>query len=144
MRHRLNQPLMAAEDSTSETLKPKYSTKFEFGRRLYRLMMEKGLTQSDLARAAGLTRNAVSTYVTGRNFPTPLNLQKIAKALHLTAEDLLPNLLEHEAPEDSPSLEMKVSSGAPNKAWLKVNRLVTLSTAARVIELIESDGKSGK
>lgn len=28
---------------------------------------------------------------------------------------------------------------APNAAWLRVNRLVSLSTAARVIELIEAD-----
>lgn len=34
---------------------------------------------------------------------------------------------------------MKVSVNAPSKAWLRINRLVSLATAARVIDLIESE-----
>ena len=71
--------------------------------------------------------------------PTPLSVQNLAAALGVTPEDLMPNHVESAIEEDTPSLEMKVSVNAPSKAWLRVNRLVSLATAARVIDLIESE-----
>lgn len=124
-------------------LVPKHLTKEEFGRRLYTLIMSKGWNQSELARRAGLPRDSISTYVRGRTFPTPKSLRALADALGIEPADLLPNSVEVSMDEDVPSLEMKVSTGAPDRAWLRVNRLVTLRTAAQVIELVQSDEAGG-
>ncbi len=118
---------------------PKHLAKEEFGRRVYKEMMARGWNQSELARQADLPRDSISTYVRGVSFPSPKSLQKLADALGVLPADLLPNSVESAIDEDNPSLNMRVSTAAPNSAWLQVNRLVSLSTAARVIELIEAD-----
>lgn len=130
-----------ALDSRS-TLAPKHLTRQEFARRIYRLMLARGWNQSELARRADLPRDSVSTYIRAKVLPTPQSVQRLAAALGVTPEELLPNHVESAIEEDTPSLEMKVSVNAPSKAWLRVNRLVSLATAARVIDLIEAENAS--
>lgn len=55
--------------------------RMEFAKKLVNLMRDKNLNQADLARKAGLTRDAVSTYVRARSMPEPINMAKLAKAL---------------------------------------------------------------
>lgn len=52
-----------------------------WGKNIKRLMLAKGMKQADLARAAGLQRQNVSTYINGHNYPSPLNLAKLARGL---------------------------------------------------------------
>jgi transcriptional regulator with XRE-family HTH domain len=129
-------------DQTVGDLAPRHLTKQEFARRLYRLMLTRGWNQSELARRAELPRDSVSTYIRAKVMPTPQSAQRLAAALGVTPEELLPNHVESAIEEDTPSLEMKVSVNAPSTAWLRVNRLVSLSTAARVIDLIEAENAS--
>ena len=117
----------------------KHLTKQEFGRRLYGLMMSKGWNQSELARQAGLPRDSISTYIRGTSFPTPKSLQALAEVFGMPPADLLPNTIEAAIEEDVPSLEMKVSTTAPNLAWIRVNRLVSIDTATQIIALINAD-----
>lgn len=118
---------------------PKHLTKQDFGRRLYKLMIAKGWTQSELSRQAGIARDSVSTYVRGVSLPEPLNLERLAKALGVTAVELLPNHVEAAIEEDHPSLELKVSTANSAVSWLRVNRLVTTATAMKVLDLLHSD-----
>ncbi|MEX0278490.1 MAG: helix-turn-helix domain-containing protein [Ruegeria sp.] len=113
--------------------------KKEFGRKLKALNTERGWNQSELARRAGIPRDSVSTYVRGVSLPNPKSLQKLADALGATPADLIPNMVQDATEEESTSLNMRVSTGAPNTAWLQVNRLVSLTTAVKVIEMIEAD-----
>ncbi|NKD45373.1 helix-turn-helix transcriptional regulator [Haematospirillum jordaniae] len=142
--------IAGAEELRSFPLAPKSLTKQEFGKRLYRLMLAKGWHQSELARQAGVPRDAVSVYIRGKSLPTPVNLQKLADAIGLPAEELLPNHAEGAIDEDElPAFEMKVSSGAPNMAWVRVNRLVSTQTAVKIAELLDNDdaldrNRSGK
>lgn len=122
-----------------EKLTPKHLTKQEFGRRVYRLMLAKGWNQSELARQADLQRDSVSVYVRGKSLPTSQNLQKLAAALDVEPDELLPNYVESAVDEDNPSLEMRVSPARPTEAWLRVNRLVLVSTAAEVIRILNDD-----
>jgi transcriptional regulator with XRE-family HTH domain len=76
----------------------------QFAHRLKKLMEQKGLSQSDLARAAfGLDdpgsrsrvpkgRDRISAYLNARQFPDDENLEALAKALDLTPEDLTPKI----------------------------------------------------
>ena len=120
-------------------LAPKHLSRQEFAKRLYRLMLKRGWNQSELARRADLPRDSVSTYIRAKVMPTPQSAERLARALGVAPEELLPNHVESAIEEDTPSLEMKVSVNAPHKAWLRVNRLVSLSTAAKVIGLIEAE-----
>jgi len=132
-------PHLGGSETQIASLAPRSLTKQEFGRRVYNLMLGKGWTQAELARRAGLERNHISTYVTGRSFPTPANLEKLANALGVSTTALLPNIAEAAIEADIPELDIKVSPGAPDKAWLRINRLVTLSTAVKIAELLEND-----
>lgn len=127
------------DDMPESGLAPKHLTKQAFGRRLYQLMLSRGWNQSELARQANLPRDSISTYVRGVALPTPKSLRALADALGMQATDLLPNAVENAIDDDFPSVEMRVSPAAPNAAWVRINRLVSLSTAVKVIELIEGD-----
>ena len=120
-------------------LAPKHLTKQEFGRRVYEAMLNAGLSQSDLARASDLNRDAISTYVRGKSLPSPANLERLAAALHVEASALLPNYHESAIDHDFPALEIKISPSSPGTAWLRVNRLVTVPTALKIAELLEAD-----
>jgi transcriptional regulator with XRE-family HTH domain len=134
--------LVAVTPDQHNQLAPKHLTRQEFARRLYRLMLSRGWNQSELARRADLPRDSVSTYIRAKVLPTPQSTQRLASALGVVPEELMPNHVESAIDEDTPSLEMKVSVNAPSKAWLRVNRLVSLATAARVIDLIEAENAS--
>lgn len=126
-------------DPANSPLAPTHLKKQSFGRRLYQLMLERGWHQSELARRADIPRDAVSIYVRGKSFPTPKNLAALASAFGISETELLPNHVESAIDEDNPSFEMKVSPGAPSVAWVRVNRLVSLATAVKIAELLETD-----
>jgi transcriptional regulator with XRE-family HTH domain len=107
-------------------------------------MLSKGWHQSELARQSGLNRDAVSTYVRGRTLPTPASLDALARALGVSSVELLPNHVESAMDEDTPALEIKVSTNAPNFAWLRVNRLVSMTTAVKIAELLQVDDASNR
>jgi transcriptional regulator with XRE-family HTH domain len=127
------------DELPESNLAPKHLTKQQFGRRLYQLMLSRGWNQSELARQADLPRDSISTYVRGIAFPTPKSLKSLAVALGVSMTDILPNAIESALDDDHPSFELKVSPSAPNTAWLRINRLVTLSTATKIAELIQTD-----
>lgn len=134
------------DDVLSEETKlaPKHMTKQEFARRLYRLMVSKGWNQSELARQANMPRDSVSVYVRAKSLPTPANLEKLAKALDVEAEELLPNYVEGAIDRDEPSFEMKVSPNAPAVAWLRINQAVPVSTALKIAALLDEKTADGK
>jgi transcriptional regulator with XRE-family HTH domain len=123
---------------------PKHLTKKEFGRRVYALMMQKRWSQSDLARAAEMPRDAISTYVRGISLPSPRSLAKLATALGVAQDDLLPNYVEAAIDHDNPSLDLKVSPNRPNEAWLRIDQRVSLPTALKITELLQNDTLEGK
>lgn len=118
----------------------KHLTRQEFGKRLYSAMLRKGWSQAELARRAGVLRDSISNYVRGNNMPDAVNLNKMAEALGMKPEELLPNMAEQALELDTaPSLEVRASGSDPNKSWLRLNRLVKTSTVGKVIALLEAD-----
>lgn len=65
----------------------------------------------------------------------------MADALGVSPTDLLPNAAESAIDADVPSIEMRVSVSAPGTAWLRVNRMVTVETAAQIISLVNADAQ---
>lgn len=120
-------------------LVPKHLAKDEFARRLYKLMIDKGWRQADLARHAGLPRNAISVYLRGASLPNPESTKALAKAFDMDPAVLLPNYTESAIERDNPELDFRVSPGDPKKAWLRINRLVSTSLAIKILALISDE-----
>lgn len=109
----------------------------EFAAKLYNLMLEKRWTQSDLMRASGLTsRDSISTYVGGRSLPSPLNLEKIAQALGVTPEFLLPHRPEGAIQAEYPTMRVTTSSADPSQSFLQINRIVPARLANEIERMI--------
>ena len=54
-----------------------------FVKQLKRLLLEKGITQQDLAKKLKVTKSYVSIYLNGKQDPKPATVYKIAKALEV-------------------------------------------------------------
>ena len=60
----------------------------EFGERLRKARIDKGMNQEELARAIGMTQASISQFEKGLRMPTPANIRKFAQILDLLEEDL--------------------------------------------------------
>jgi DNA-binding Xre family transcriptional regulator len=61
---------------------------YEFGFRLRRLMYRKGITQEILSERTGIARPILSRYLTGKSCPSFYKVDKIAKALGCSIDEL--------------------------------------------------------
>src|SRR5262245_53478732 len=62
-----------------------------FRDRLINRMREKKITGAELARAARVSKDAISTYTNMRSLPTPKTLARLAAVLDCKPHDLLPD-----------------------------------------------------
>lgn len=134
-----------AHDPSSERgspLTPEALSKQEFGRRLQGALNERNWSQADLVRQVEevtgekMGRDAVSTYINGRSFPTPASLNRLCKALDMTREELFPNALMNATQDEHPAFEMRAAAGQPGRAWVRVNRMMSFETAAEIARLL--------
>lgn len=121
----------------------------EFARKLYQALQARGWTQSDLARAAfgttkdprGYTvakgRDRISVYLRGQSVPDPRNLEKIARALGTTPEELAPDLHADTINREHPELAIRQAAGQ-DRVHLIVNQIVPLSVASKVVAILSS------
>lgn len=72
-------------DSTKMT---EEECKREFGLKLQKMIYAKGMTQKKLSEISGITEASISMYIKGRAMPTFYTLDKIAKALKCSVDDL--------------------------------------------------------
>ena len=121
---------------------PQKMTNQEFGRHLQGLLDERNWSQADLARQVlavtgkRMGRDAVSTYIKGRNFPTPASLNQLCKAFCLSREELLPPALVNATQGQHLAFGMRVTSSDPGKAWVEVNRSMSFDTATEIARLL--------
>ena len=62
--------------------------KQEFGKKIKRMRINRGLTQEELAEAVDLSQRAMSGIETGENFVSAETIDKLVKALDTTLEEL--------------------------------------------------------
>ena len=122
-----------------------------FATSLYRARVDKGWSQSELARriwgsikdARGYdvarNRDLISSYERGRSAPSRENLEQLATALGLTPEQLAPDLAAPDVEKSMPAISMTMVEGRPDKVVLQVNKITTLGVAAKVIALLSED-----
>jgi transcriptional regulator with XRE-family HTH domain len=87
------------QENSSTTLwfMPASTEALAFGRRLKELRRRRGLSQKELAGAIDVHPLQVSKYETGTNYPTVGKVIEIAKALHVSMDELF----GHVAADDS-------------------------------------------
>jgi len=119
-----------------------------FARRLYEMMNERGLSQSDLARKAFGTktdkrgyevarnRDRISVYLKGTSLPDPKNLQKIADALGVDPDELAPEIAASTIDRENPEVALTAIAGHGDKVHLQVNKLLPLSLASKIVSMI--------
>ncbi len=128
----------------------------KFARNLYDARVEKGWSQSELARevwgsttdkrgySVARNRDRISQYEMGNTQPTGMNLIKIAKALGKDPADLAPGFVAARVDREHPALAMHMVEGKPNQVHLQVNMLTSLALASKVIAMLseksETDG----
>lgn len=110
--------------------------KREFGRRVYSLMLARGLYKSELARIMGTSRDNVGRYANGETIPLDDNLERLAAALGVTPEELVPSRARERVEKIN---DMELQFDDAGCAWLRVSRLVTSGTALKVAELLQND-----
>lgn len=103
----------------------------EFGRRLYAARKSRGWTQSDLANAINSTQRMISYYETDAEFPPAAVIVRIAKALSVSADELL-GLSDSSSQSRAKSVDMKL--------WKRFQKLATLAERDQkaVMRLINS------
>lgn len=125
-------PTNVAIDMNNRTV-----TKQEFAKRLYQAMLNKGWTQSQVARYAGLNRDAISTYVRAKSLPSPDNLLKLATTLDVKPEELFPNYLSQADDAQLTKIEVREIHGESESMFLKVNMKVPKKVALKVLTLLQ-------
>lgn len=61
----------------------------QIGKNLERILSDRGISQSELARRLGVSRSGINKYVMGLSAPSPRNIMRMASALGVTADDIL-------------------------------------------------------
>lgn len=61
----------------------------KLGKNMKRIRLEKGMTQGDICRKLGLDRAYISNLESGKKNPTLATIEKIAKALEVSPDNLI-------------------------------------------------------
>ena len=123
---------------------PPDAIRLAFATNLKRAMIQKGWTQSELARRAApyapdkrMIRDNISKYMRGKVLPGPLHLQALAKALGVSPDDLLP-IRPGGAVVDHPTFS--VQQMADGNVWLRINQAVPMVLALKIAAILEEHG----
>lgn len=106
--------------------------------KLSALRRDRGWSQAELARRAGLNRNVINTAEQQTSFPSIKSLDAIARALSVPVEALTNVTIERDMRRHS-SLDILEVSSKPGFAFLQLNRLVRSETALKIYQLLSED-----
>jgi transcriptional regulator with XRE-family HTH domain len=108
----------------------------EFGERLMRLRLERGLTQTQLAEKIGSTQRAISSYETVLEFAPTAVVIRIAKVLGVSADELLGLAPTPKAAQTKEDPEVR-------RLWKNFQKVLALPERDRraVIRLVNSLGE---
>lgn len=116
----------------------------EFARRLSRILVDKGFSQADLARACQkinphirIERDTISTYVRGIALPSPSRLVIIARALDVAPLDLLPDdIADYKFQEPTLEERTEFREMGDGTAYLNIQKKVPTGVALQVMALL--------
>lgn len=122
-----------------------------FAANLVRVMAEKGMTQSDLARAiwghqtdtrgrnVAKNRKYISSYVNGEQMPKPEMVRQLASALGVAPTELQRSLGLGTRMSAAP-VNLTMIAGREDLAFLTVNKLLPTKAAMQIMAIIADAG----
>jgi len=131
-------------------------SKKEFARNLQKLMNERDMTASDLARAAfgekrkpgghgtaAKGRDLISNYLRGLTFPEKKTIGKLAQALGVEVSELIPQATRIAMLQNTDlNFNIQVLSDRPGYALVQMHRVVRLETVAKLSAAITEDQRA--
>jgi transcriptional regulator with XRE-family HTH domain len=122
---------------------PPDAIRMDFARRLQSALVQKGWTQSELARRVApllknsrLGRDNISKYVRGKVLPLPPALNAIARVLDLDVTELLPQGRAPSAVEsERPPFEIKTLEEG-EMAWIHLSMALPFTTCLEIRRLV--------
>ena len=117
------------------------AARMQFAKNLKSLMIDRGLSQSELARqatvflpkGASFGRDLISNYILGRNFASDIHLHAICKVLKVKPEEIDPSRGEGFGIGEPPAEVRDTGNGA----WLRVNQAVTWDQALKIMTILK-------
>ena len=100
--------------------------KTKLGKRIQEIRKKKGISQEKLAELVGIEPNNISRIEKGKNYPTPENIAKIARALDKEVYELY--LFNHFKPYEEIRLELINALQDENTARLMYKFYSTINT----------------
>ena len=111
--------------------------KAAFAQRLLAVMRERGWTQSELARRARIGRDNVSGYIRGKNLPGPAILNRLAAALAVGPEQLIPMTGEQaHSPKNGPGFTLRHLAHDGDHVWLQVEQALPWDQAEAILRIL--------
>ena len=109
--------------------------KAAFGRNLKAALDAKSWNQSDLAKATGLGRDSISTYIRGLTMPDPKNIKKLAEALGVA-----PQYLASGTSPERVLQALEITQSTAGKVLIRINQAVTFEQASRIMAILQEGG----
>ena len=128
---------MGSEADRRDSGRADETMKAAFAQRLLTVMRERGWTQSELARRARIGRDNVSGYIRGKNLPGPAILNRLAAALEVGPEELIP--MSSDAMPSSRKLHgftLRHLTDDGNRVWLQVEQALPWDQAEAILQIL--------
>lgn len=119
-------------------------SKAEFGRRLYDMILARGWRQSELARRANVQRDGISSYINGKTYPSDQNLVKIARALGVKPNDLMPDFGMSGPAGVSSDFTVEALPGDPAMVRIRLDRVLPVGIATEIVVLVNKHAANRK
>ncbi len=124
-----------------------------FGDRLRRILIERNMSQSDLARLVFnetrtdnrgydvvVGKDRISAYINNRAKPEPKTLRLIATALKMDPAELAPELVSSaNKNSQGPTVLIEALSGHTDKVRLQIHQLVPRRIAAKILAMLDDN-----
>jgi transcriptional regulator with XRE-family HTH domain len=112
-----------------------------FSQRLYDMIMEKQVSQAEVGRNTGISKDMISRYVKGETRPGEANLLKLAKYFNVEPSQLMPSRLDNRGDEGEAEFYTRLSTDehSPRFSLLELRRVIRTATALKIMQLIDED-----
>jgi transcriptional regulator with XRE-family HTH domain len=128
---------MGNEEDRRDSGRADDAMKAAFAQRLLSVMRERGWTQSELARRARIGRDNVSGYIRGKNLPGPAILNRLAAALAVGPEQLIPMTSEQaSAPKAGQGFTLRHLANDGDHVWLQVEQALPWDQAEAILRIL--------
>ena len=107
-----------------------------FAERLKNQLLIRGWSQAEFAKIGDFTADNVSSWCTGRVFPTTQNLDAISDVLDIPVNDLVGVSIPENVLGVSAPFSLQVLPNDPSQADVRVNCRLPLTVANQISELI--------